>query len=207
MIISVGLPAFFSGNITPMENILNSQVPWNFKTEKKDLKIHYRWLKNQQNIKTRQTKCCTDIIVDSKTFKNAIKNAELTKQWLQRVEYCEIIIGDKEDEWHTYMILDFPWPMSKRDIIIKNKLVEVNGELLIKLEGIENYYPQKKGIERIKGFYGYWKVSSKNKQLEYSIYSAVKSPVPTWITEPFIEQNLFESISTLKEIIETKVNS
>lgn len=187
-----------------MEKLLSSKIPWRLKTEKENLKIHFRWLQNQKNEKTRQLKCQTDIEVNTDTFRNAITNSELTKDWLKRVEHCEIIKSDKEDEWYTYMIFDFPWPMSKRDIIIKNKLHNNDGELLIELIGEEDFYPRKKGIERMKGFYGYWKVSSKSELLEYSIYSSVKSPVPTWVTDPFIEQNLIESIGALKKILEAK---
>lgn len=198
------LSAFNSGEYNPMQVILSDNIPWKLKTEKEELQIHFRWLKNQNDQKTRQLKCCTQLSNFPTDFIGKITNPELTEEWLQRLEHCKIIECENENVWYTYMVFDFPWPMSKRDIIIKNTLSKENNEIVIKLEGKENYLPANKGIERMKGFYGYWKISEKNNTLEYSIYSSVKSNVPTWVTDPFIEDNLIESIGTFKDILETE---
>ncbi len=190
----------FSNDTSPIERILCNKIPWQLKTSENELSIHYRWLKNNCNQKTRQLKCSTSAIISPQLIKSVLQNQQYSKQWLSKVEQCTITPGENPNEWYTYLLFDFPWPMAKRDIVIHNKFVKQGDEIVIQMLSVKENKSKEK-VTRMKGFYGYWKYSTETHQLEYSIYSNVKSKVPTWATDPFIEQNLIKCIGRFKNLL------
>lgn len=180
-------------NTSVIDRILDQKIPWELKASKDKLSIHYRWLRNINNDKTRQLRCSTPTKINSEALLKALQDPEFSSEWLKRLKECRIIPSESANIWYTYLRFDFPWPMSERDVVIQNKLVTKGNTTLIELKSVEGIIPMHKNTTRMKGFYGYWRLNGQN-TLEYSFYSDVKSKVPTWTTDPFIEHNLFESV-------------
>ena len=196
----------FSTNDSVIDRILNKTIPWELKATKNNLSIHSRSLRNVDNKETRQLLCTTPTTIGSEALLDALYDPTFSTKWLKRVKECRTIATESPAVWHTYICFDFPWPMSKRDIVIENRLVQIGNISLIEMKGVDEVLPHYEDITRMKGFYGYWRLTE-NTSLEYSIYSNVESKIPTWTTDPFMEKYLFESLAKFNTEVEKRIEN
>ena len=116
----------------------------------------------------------------------------------------ELDVGADGKFWVSYLVFDMPWPLKKQDLIVKCNLTwDMEHEVyLISLLSAPEYIPRKKGVKRIEHFDGTWSLQQSDlnvTQVEYVAAAAGKSPLPRWVTEPIVHNNLIKLMSNLRD--------
>ena len=126
---------------------------------------------------------------------------------MKGVKEFSIVRKVNENDWFAYVLYWLPWPLNNQDCIIRYKCTSVqNGKTyIISLNGIPGYIPAKTNVDRISHISGQWKITTVNSNecnVVYSVYSEQKPKFPRWVTDPIIQNNLINTMASMKEISE-----
>lgn len=180
----------------------------------------FKFIKNEKHISlsgreinlkdgrtTRELKAEFLINANIQKVVSAVKSDKLSRQWMQEIEEYSIISRESDNKWKAYIQYKIPWPLSNQDCIIGyNCIVSDNGNTyVIKMTGLPSYLPKKEGVERIAHLSGSWtinRVTDQTCRVIYTIYTEQKPRFPRWATDPIVQQNLINTMSSLKELME-----
>lgn len=132
-----------------------------------------------------------------------LKDADRYKDWYGFTKTSKLLSREKNVQY-TYMETIFPWPFSNRDMVYKMTIDTVNaGEVLISLDGISDYLPDKKGIVRMKKASGFIRLIAKdnNTDLIYQFHSEPGKSIPVWLANQSIAELPYKTLLGLKTVL------
>lgn len=199
LIISIGIAiATLNSGVTPSE--------YKFIKKDKQISLSSRELKLHNGRTTRELRAEFTINGSLEKMKKVLKDEQLSRRWMKGVEYFSVLSRESDNDWKAYIRYNIPWPLSNQDCIISyNCITTHEGKgLTIKMNGLPDYLPKKDGVERISHISGCWTItqSTNTCRVVYTVYSEQKPKFPLWATDPIVQQNLINSLSSLKELAE-----
>jgi hypothetical protein len=184
---------------------LESTGKWRLAREDAGIKIFTRWVNVDSNLKVRQLK--GEMIVDHPCAHVAgfISDDDIAAQWLNRALEHKRLKSTGQNEWITYTLFNLPWPFENQDLVAKNLMYRSGESIIIKIDGVPEYIPEKQGVSRIEKFEGLWRLTQleNNKtKVEYTIVTKSKPLAPRWITDPIINNNFWTTMNNLQKMLE-----
>ncbi len=183
-------------------------TPYDYKFLKKEKQVSLssREIKLNNGRTTRELRAELVINVGLERMKEILKDEQLSRQWMKGVECFSLLGRGTDNNWKAYIRYNIPWPLSNQDCIISYNCSSTNeGKgLTIKMIGLPDYLPKKDGVERISHISGCWTIiqTTNTCRVIYTVYSEQKPRFPRWATDPIVQQNLINSLSSLKELAE-----
>lgn len=159
-----------------------------------------------KDMKVREVKVEVMVKTSANALLAFLQNDKQIKQWNPKIEYVQIQPGSVTN-WITYTKIDLPWPLSDQDMVVQYKVQKhTNNEALVVFNSIGcSAFPEKNNISRVHHVAGTWQlipVNDKMSKVVYCIRSERKSSIPKSISDPFIRDNLMQSMNNLKTILE-----
>lgn len=179
--------------------------------EANGVKIFSRWITTASNLETREIKAEFYVTASPEAVLSLIKNAGLAKKWMKSVSEFSILKHESENSWIAYVQYNIPWPLNNQDCIIKYSYIKSNDgkHYELRLTGVPSYLPPKAGVDRITHMNGSWKLTSGQDltcKVEYTVYSEQKPVFPRWTTDHIIQNNLIDTMSSMRELSEKTNN-
>ena len=89
---------------------------------------------------------------------NLLLNVEQAPRWAPYVAKVQTLNNDsKKGEFTLYMVLDFPFPLTDRDLVVKGKMMKMpDGSIVIKNNAITGGYPKQNNRIRLTNYQGDW---------------------------------------------------
>lgn len=142
------------------------------------------------------------------TVLKVLKNDHQATRWMKGVKEFSIIRKENENNWYAYVQYEIPWPLSNQDCIIQYQCIapEHGNGYILKMNSSSDYMPKKSDVERISHLCGCWTITENTNnscKVVYTVYSEQKPKFPRWATDPIIQKNLINTLSSLKELAET----
>lgn len=132
-----------------------------------------------------------------------ILDVDRAPKWVPYIGEAKILSrDDKKGEYTLYMVLDFPFPLKDRDVVVKSKLSKAsNGVIHIKNTSLSGVYPEQVGRIRIQQYVGEWtfqKVATDKVKVTTSGYADPAGSIPLSFVNMFVEQQPYQMLMKMK---------
>lgn len=132
-----------------------------------------------------------------------ILDVNYTPKWVPNVAKAEILSrDDKKGEFSIYMVLDFPFPLKDRDMVVKGKMSkDKNGTISIKNTAIQQGKPLNANYIRLTDYFGDWtfqKLSANQVKVTTTGHANPEGSIPASVTNLLVEQQPYQMFQRMK---------
>jgi len=203
LILVIVITGLFEGNTNPPIN----GTSYMFLKEENGVTLSSRNINLADSRTTRELRAEFMVTGNVETVLKVLKNDHQATRWMKGVKEFSIIRKENENNWYAYVQYEIPWPLSNQDCIIQYQCIasEHGNGYILKMNSSSDYVPEKSDVERISHLCGCWTITentNKSCTVVYTVYSEQKPKFPRWATDPIIQQNLINTLSSLKELAE-----
>jgi len=169
---------------------------WVFKKEISGIKIYTR---EADDSDIKELKFTTVINSSVSSTIALLVDVDNYDQWVYKCAESTILKELNELQSYCYYNVDFPWPMSDRDMIIYSEIVQdpVTKEVISSSYGRPEYIPEKEGRVRIYDHFNQWRfkpTSSNRIEATYLLKSDPAGSIPSWMINLAIDQGPLKSM-------------
>jgi hypothetical protein len=131
-------------------------------------------------------------------------------QWVPYMGKVEMLSQDeKKGEFTLYMVLDFPFPLKDRDVVVKGKMSKAaNGVVTIKNTAISGNYPIQPDVVRLTRYEGDWtfqKVANNKVKVTTSGYADPAGAIPLSFVNMFVQQQPYQMLLKMKREVTSPI--
>jgi hypothetical protein len=193
-------------------NVFAQQSKWRFVKETNDIKVFYRELPNT-NLK--EVKIQTTFNSSLSAFVEALTDVDSYPKWVYKDLKSRKIKEIAPGESIYYNMLDFPWPLNDRDVVIHTKVTQnpQTKEVTSVSYAMPKVLPNTEEVVRIKEFNSKWVLTPVDKKIvaEYVFSSNPGGNIPVWMVNMSLDAGPVHTIQNLKKLLLSdkykKVNS
>lgn len=126
-----------------------------------------------------------------------------TPKWVPNVSVAELLSHDeKKGEFTLYMVLDFPFPLKDRDMVVRGKVSkEANGIVSIKNKAISKGKALNSNYVRLKFYEGDWvfqKINASKVKVTTSGFADPEGVIPQRVTNILVQQQPYQMLQKMK---------
>jgi hypothetical protein len=109
---------------------------------------------------------------------------------------------DKKGEFLLYMVLDFPFPLKDRDLVVQGKMVkDAQGVISIKNKAIDKGYAKNPDYVRLTHYEGDWsfqKLATNKVKVSTYGYANPEGSIPLTFVNMFVQQQPYQMLQKMK---------
>lgn len=109
---------------------------------------------------------------------------------------------DKKGEFLLYMVLDFPFPLKDRDLVVQGKMVkDAQGVISIKNKAIDKGYAKNPYYVRLTHYEGDWsfqKLANNKVKVSTYGYANPEGSIPLTFVNMFVQQQPYQMLQKMK---------
>jgi hypothetical protein len=175
---------------------------WVFKNEKDGVKVYYKKTSDVHEIKM-----VTSMKASLSGIVQLLNEVENYASWGYKISEARLLRRTSDKEFYYYSKIDFPWPLSDRDIIVQAKVEQdsVTKRVTSTSHSKPNYLPENKDVVRIKTTTTRWTVVPGTGgwcYIEYYIYSDPAGNIPDWLVNMAIDVGPLETLSRMRNMLQ-----
>ena len=176
---------------------------WKLKNQKENISIYTRDVPDS-NLK--ELKMSSEASTTLSGFVTLIREVETNPDWLQGNFSVERLGPKKGDIQYNRTVIDFPFPLSDRDIIGYATVSQnpTNKTVTISSIAVPDAYPKQSGYVRIPLLLSKWiltPTTGGKVKIEYFLRSDPGGHIPAWVTNMLLDVGPFRSFKAiLKEL-------
>lgn len=174
---------------------------WIFKNEKDSVKVYYR-----KTADVHELKLVTRLKTSLSGIVQLFSEVENYTKWGYRISEAKMLKKINDRDFYYYSKIDFPWPLSDRDIIVQTKLEQdtLTRRTTSTSYSKHDYLPQKKDVVRIKTTTTKWTLVPRPGgwlDVEYYLYSDPGGNLPDWLVNMAIDVGPRETIKNMRTML------
>ncbi|EMD5622902.1 START domain-containing protein [Acinetobacter baumannii] len=132
-----------------------------------------------------------------------ILDVDRAAQWVPYMGKVQMLSQDeKKGEFTLYMVLDFPFPLKDRDVVVKGKMSKAaNGLITIKNTAVNSNYPIQPDVVRLTRYEGDWtfqKLANNKVKVTTSGYADPAGAIPLSFVNMFVQQQPYQKLLKMK---------
>lgn len=132
-----------------------------------------------------------------------VLDVEQAKSWIPNVASAQLLSQDlSKGEFKLYMVLDFPFPLKDRDLIVQGKISkDANGIISIKNKAIQQGKAKNPDYIRLQRYQGDWsfqKLAANKVKVMTSGYADPEGAIPQSVTNLFVQQQPYQMLQKMK---------
>ena len=175
---------------------------WVFKNEKNGVKVYYKKTSDVHEIKM-----VTSMKATLSGIVQLLGEVENYPKWGYKLAEARLLKKVNDKDYYYYSRLDFPWPLSDRDIIVQTKVEQdsVTRRVTSTSYAKPDYLPENKDIVRIKTTTTRWTVvpgAGGWQYIEYYIYSDPGGNIPDWLVNMAIDVGPLETLGSMRKMLQ-----
>ncbi len=189
--------------LLPHTSEMNSE--WEFKKEKEGIKIFTRESK-ESNIK--ELKITFRLEASLSSIVALISNVDAYQNWVYRCSMSKTLKKINDFESFDYYRVDFPWPLSDRDMVVLTKIEQdANTKVITALTTCRPEVAEKvDDFIRITDHTNQWiftPISSNITDVHYTLKSDPAGNIPSWLVNMAIDQGPVQTMMRLRKILKS----
>ena len=193
-------------SLATQTNSLNWQnLQWQVQREEQDITLSIANVKDSAYI---AVKTETQIETSLTALVKLVMDADASTEWVDRCVASDIYDRISNTEYYQYFISKPPWPLKKRDFLLRVKVSQDEQlKVSISAEAANNIYPVQENIVRITQTDSLWEfVPLNHKQVRVINYAYVEPAggVPKWLVNSSIGSTPFKTLRNMRNIIKKK---
>ena len=132
-----------------------------------------------------------------------VLDVEHAKTWMPHVTQAEILSrNDQKGEFTLYMVLDFPFPLKDRDLVVKGTVTkDAKGEIHIRNKAIAQgkaLNPNFIRIQRYEGLWTFQKLSEQKVKVTNSGFADPEGVIPVSVSNMFVQQQPYQMLQKMR---------
>jgi ribosome-associated toxin RatA of RatAB toxin-antitoxin module len=140
-----------------------------------------------------------------------ILDVEQAVQWVPYMGSIKVLSrDDQKGDFTLYMVLDFPFPLKDRDLVVQGKMIKAaNGQIIIKNKAIQSTYPLNPNYVRLTDYQGDWtfqKLAKNKVKVSTSGYANPEGSIPLTFVNMFVQQQPYQMLQKMKDQLNTQQN-
>ena len=164
------------------------------------------WTYQTENNPVFQYKAETTFDVPLERAVAVVHDVERTPQWVPYVAKAQLLSRDeKKGEFTLYMLLDLPFPLKVRDLVIKGKMNKnADGRISVKNNASKNSYPERPNVIRLNQYTGDWtfqRLTNNKVKVMTSGYADLGGSIPLSFVNMFVQQQPYQMLMKMKKEI------
>ena len=135
---------------------------------------------------------------------NLILDIDHAVQWVPYMGSIKVLSrDDKKGEFLLYMVLDFPFPLKNRDLVVQGKIMkDAQGIITIKNKAVDKGYAKNPDYVRLTHYEGDWTFQklANNKKTKVSTYGYAnpEGAIPLSFVNMFVQQQPYQMLQKMK---------
>lgn len=109
---------------------------------------------------------------------------------------------DKKGEFLLYMVLDFPFPLKDRDLVVQGKMMkDAQGMITIKNKAVDKAYAKNPNYIRLTHYEGDWtfqKLANNKVKVSTYGYANPEGSIPLTFVNMFVQQQPYQMLQKMK---------
>ena len=109
---------------------------------------------------------------------------------------------DKKGEFLLYMVLDFPFPLKDRDLVVQGKMIkDAQGIITIKNKAVDKAYAKNPDYIRLTHYEGDWtfqKLANNKVKVSTYGYANPEGSIPVGFVNMFVQQQPYQMLQKMK---------
>lgn len=175
---------------------------WTLRKDKEGVKVYYR-----QTTDIHEIKLVTSLKIPMSGLIQLFSEVENYPKWGYKIMESRLLHKVSETEMYYYSRLDFPWPMSDRDLIMHTRLSQdpKTRRVIAISEAAPDYIPATPDVERIRKAHTQWTLVPGTGgwlYVEYYIHSDPGGNIPDWLINMALDVGPRETIKGIRDIIQ-----
>jgi hypothetical protein len=175
---------------------------WSLKKDKEGIKVYYRKTSDVHEIKL-----ATSLKIPLPGLVQLLSEVEYYPQWGYKVVESRIVERVSDTEMYYYSKLDFPWPLSDRDLVMHTTVEQdpITRRITAKSKAMPDKISAQEGVERIRTARTQWTLVPGDGgwvYVEYYIYSDPGGSLPDWLVNMAIDVGPRETIKNIRKMIQ-----
>lgn len=124
-------------------------------------------------------------------------------QWVPYMGSVKVLSrDDRKGEFLLYMVLDFPFPLKDRDLVVQGKMVkDAQGVISIKNKAIDKGYAKNPNYVRLTHYEGDWsfqKLANNKVKVSTYGYANPEGSIPLTFVNMFVQQQPYQMLQKMK---------
>lgn len=129
------------------------------------------------------------------------------KSWIPNVASAEVLSQDlNSGDFKLYMVLDFPFPLKDRDVIVQGKMSkDANGMISIKNRATQQGKAKNPNYIRLQSYEGDWlfqSLGADKVKVTTSGFADPEGSIPQSVTNLFVQQQPYQMLQKMKTELE-----
>ena len=134
---------------------------------------------------------------------NLILDIDYAVQWVPYVGSIKVLSrDDKKGEFLLYMVLDFPFPLKNRDLVVQGKIMkDAQGIITIKNKAVDKGYAKNPDYVRLTHYEGDWtfqKLANNKTKVSTYGYANPEGAIPLSFVNMFVQQQPYQMLQKMK---------
>ena len=184
----------------------SSTAEWTFKKERDGIRVYTRDLADS-NLKELKITLRAEGTLNS--ILSLINDVDAYQNWVYRCGLSKTIERRSPLESIDYYIMDFPWPLSDRDLTVHSTIhqdpqTKVVTSITKSVAGVVDKHSE---MVRISQHFNKWifkPVNEKEVDVVYTLNSHPAGNIPDWLINMAIDQGPMESMKRFRNMLKTK---
>ena len=190
--------------IAPIFGAAQNEADWELKRDKDGVKVYMREVEGS---KIKEMRFETEIEASLNAITAILMDIDGFDNWVYASMGSEVIEEISETEVYYYTQIDFPWPMSNRDLVLYSRFWQDPKTLAIRSEtySVHDMKPEDDDFVRIKKadlFWTFTPIDHKRVKVEYYLNSDPGGNIPAWLINIAADQGPYLTMVKFKEEIE-----
>lgn len=134
---------------------------------------------------------------------NLILDIDYAVQWVPYMGSIKVLSrDDKKGEFLLYMVLDFPFPLKNRDLVVQGKIMkDAQGIITIKNKAVDKGYAKNPDYVRLTHYEGDWtfqKLANNKTKVSTYGYANPEGAIPLSFVNMFVQQQPYQMLQKMK---------
>ncbi|NWK74542.1 hypothetical protein HYG93_09605 [Acinetobacter sp. SwsAc6] len=140
-----------------------------------------------------------------------ILDVDHAMEWVPFLSQMKVLSrDDKKGEFQLYMVLDFPFPLKDRDLVVQGKMSkDAQGIISIQNKAIKKGYMLNKNYVRLNQYEGDWsfqKLGPQKVKVSTYGYANPEGAIPLSVVNMFVQQQPYQMLQKMKVELEKPKN-
>ncbi len=178
---------------------------WVLKKNKKDLEVYVR---ESADSPFKELKLKFNVEASMSAIVALLQDVDAIPDWVYKCTESYIVKTVNSHEELYYNLIDFPWPMDDRDMVVRNTLTQDPITKVVKSESFiaPGHIAKKEGVIRLEKLHLWWTFTPKSNgevAIEYYLKSDPGGALPPWLVNLAIDQGPSQTIKKFRKILKT----
>lgn len=181
---------------------MSEEAPWKLQQQDDDINIYSRPVAGSEYLAVKATVLIEAPITHVSKF---LGNGNGCAKWRSKCKSSEILETLSEHERYVYAVLDLPWPVSDRDVVLHSKTdIDPNTKTArVSLQSVSSRHPPADYVRaETSGQFVIRAISDKQVEFTYIMHTELGGNLPASSVNAGIADGAFEDLGRLRRLAE-----